>query len=269
MTGNRQQRQWIIQAARELKLMPTTEGGLDFKLDMTHVIDGYPGVEHSLPIDPIFDDVIKLFRASQTTNTPTLLVSYGGPFGENYFYAKEEVHDNPMLRRFVPEDNLDRKSRRRGPGAGGSPGQAGWFLDEEYVFKGHADYARRLVLDSARAAIGSHGQLQGLGYHWELWAMSMGGASNHDVLRMATIYGAEAIGMGQDLGTIEPGKMADILVLDQDPLANLRNTISLHYVMKNGRLYEAATLDEVWPRKRTLPPQFHTMNPTGVSAGIR
>jgi imidazolonepropionase-like amidohydrolase len=97
----------------------------------------------------------------------------------------------------------------------------------------------------------------------------MGGASNHDVLRMATIYGAEAIGMGQDLGTIEPGKMADILVLDQDPLANLRNTISLHYVMKNGRLYEAATLDEVWPRKRTLPPQFHTMNPTGVSAGIR
>ena len=269
MTGNRQQRQWIIQAAKELHLMPTTEGGLDFKLDLTHVIDGYPGVEHSLPIDPIYDDVIKLFRASQTTNTPTLLVSYGGPFGENYFYAREEVHDNAKLRHFVPEDNLDARSRRRGPGAGGSPGQAGWFLDEEYIFKGHADYARRLIQDSARAAIGSHGQLQGLGYHWELWAMSMGGASNHDVLRMATIYGAEAIGMGQDLGTIEAGKVADILVLEKDPLTDLRNTASLQYVMKNGRLYEANTLDEIWPRKRPLPPQFHTMAPTGVSAGIR
>ena len=268
MTGNRQQRQWIIQAAKNQHLMPTTEGGLDFKLELTHAMDGYPGVEHSLPIDPIYDDVVKLFRASQTTNTPTLLVSYGGPFGENYFYAKEEVHDNPKMQRFVPEDNLDERSRRRGPGAGGSPGQAGWFLDEEYVFKGHADFARRLIQDSARAAIGSHGQLQGLGYHWELWAMATGGLSNHDVLRMATIYGAEAIGMGQDLGSVEPGKMADLLVLDQDPLANLRNTVNLHYVMKDGRLYDANSLDEVWPTKRPLPPQFHSAKPVGVAAGV-
>jgi Tol biopolymer transport system component len=268
MTGNRQQRQWIIQAAKNQHLMPTTEGGLDFKLDLTHAMDGYPGVEHSLPIDPIYDDVIKLFRASQTTNTPTLLVSYGGPFGENYFYAKEEVHDNPKMQRFVPEDNLDDRTRRRGPGAGDSPGQAGWFVDDEYIFKGHADYARRLIQDSARAAIGSHGQLQGLGYHWEMWAMATGGLSNHDVLRMATIYGAEAIGMGDDLGSVEPGKMADILVLDQDPLANLRNTVSLHYVMKDGRLYDANSLDEVWPMKRALPPQFHSAKPVGVAAGV-
>lgn len=269
MTGNRQQRQWIIQAAKKLHLMPTTEGGLDFKLELTHAIDGYPGVEHSLPIDPIYDDVVKLFRASQTTNTPTLLVSYGGPFGENYFYAKEEVHDNPKMQRFVPEDNLDERTRRRGPGAGGSPGQGGWFLDDEYVFKGHADFARRMIQDSARAAIGSHGQLQGLGYHWEMWAMATGGLPAHDVLRMATIYGAEAIGMGQDLGSVEPGKMADILVLDKDPLTDLRNTVSLHYVMKNGRLYDANTLDEVWPRTRPLPAQFHSAKPVGLSAGIR
>jgi hypothetical protein len=248
--------------------MPTTEGGLDFKLELTHVIDGYPGVEHSLPIDPIYNDVIKLFRASQTTNTPTLLVSYGGPFGENYFYTHEDVHGNAKMRRFVPEDNLDERSQRRGPGAGGSPGQAGWFADDEYVFKGHADYARRLIQDSARAAIGSHGQLQGLGYHWEMWAMATGGLAAHDVLRMATIYGAEAIGMGQDLGSVEPGKMADIIVLDKDPLTDLRNTVSLHYVMKDGRLYDANTLDEVWPRQRTLPAQYHNARPTGLAAGI-
>ena len=225
-------------------------------------------MEHSLPIDPIYSDVVKLFRASQTTNSPTLLVSYGGPFGENYFYTHEEVHDNPKMQRFVPEANLDTRTRRRGPGAGDSPGQAGWFADDEYVFKGHADFARRMIEDSARIGIGSHGQLQGLGYHWEMWAMATGGMKNHDVLRAATIYGAEAIGMGQDLGSIEPGKMADILVLDRDPLADLRNTTGLRYVMKDGRLFDANTLDEVGPDKRPLPPQFHSAKPAGLAAGV-
>ncbi len=266
MAGNRQQRQWIIQAAKELKLMPTTEGGLDFKLDLTHAIDGYSGIEHALPIAPIYDDVVRLFKASQTTNSPTLLVSYGGPFGENYFYTKEQVHDNAKLRRFAPEESIDARSRRRG----GNPGRGGWFLDEEYIFPQHAQFVKKLLEDSARAAVGSHGQLQGLGYHWELWAMASGGLGNHDALRAATIYGAEAIGLAQDIGTVEAGKLADLLVFEADPLEDLRNTVRLQYVMKNGRLYEAETLDEVWPRQRPLPtPAWRHLAPTGVQAGIR
>ena len=270
MTGNRQQRQWIIQAARELELMPTTEGGLDFKIDMTHAIDGYPGIEHNLPITPIYSDVVELFKASGTTNSPTLLVSYGGPFAENWFYATEDVHDDPKLNVFVPRENIDARTRRRGPGAGGSPGGAGWFLEEEHVFPRHAEFVKQMLEDSARVAVGSHGQLQGLGYHWELWAMAAGGASNHDMLRAATILGAEAIGFGDQIGSIEKGKFADIVVLNGNPLDDLRNSSDIRYVMKDGRLYDGATLDEVYPEPRTLkrqrPPEAHA---AGTSAGIR
>ena len=269
MSGNRQQRQWIIQAAKELGLMPTTEGGLDFKLELTHAIDGYPGIEHSLPIAPIFQDVIEVFKASQTTNSPTLIVSYGGPFGENYFYATEEVHDDPKMQHFVPEENLDERTRRRGPGAGGSPGGAGWFLPEEYVFRRHAEFVKKMVEDSARVAVGSHGQLQGVGYHWELWAMASGGLSNHDALRVATIFGAEAIGFDKQIGTLEAGKLADIVVLDGDPLVDLRNSREIEYVMLNGRLYRADSLDEVWPRTRALPAQvWQRLGPDGATRGV-
>ncbi len=270
MTGNRQQRQWIIQAARELELMPTTEGGLDFKIDMTHAIDGYPGVEHNLPIAPIYLDVVEVFKESETTNSPTLLVSYGGPFGENHFYATEVVHDDPKLNVFVPAAELDAKTRRRGSGGGGSPGRAGWFLEEEHVFPRHGEFVRKMLENDARMAVGSHGQLQGVGYHWEMWAMGAGGASNHGILRAATILGAEAIGFGKQLGSIEEGKFADIVVLDSNPLDDLRNTVDIRYVMKDGRLYDGMTLDEVYPeprvleRERALDP-----DPASVAAGIR
>ena len=270
MTGNRQQRQWIIQAARELELMPTTEGGLDFKIDMTHAIDGYSGVEHNLPIAPIYLDVVEVFKESGTTNSPTLLVSYGGPFGENHFYATENVHDDPRLNVFLPAAELDAKARRRGRGGGGSPGWAGWFLEEEHVFPRHAEFVGKMLENDARMAVGSHGQLQGVGYHWEMWAMGAGGASNHDILRAATILGAEAIGFGKQLGSIEEGKFADLVVLNSNPLDDLRNTVDILYVMKDGRLYDGATLDEIHPEARKLERQRpEESDPRSTAAGIR
>ena len=252
MSGNRQTRQWIINAAREQELMPTTEGGLDLEYNLTMAIDGYPGQEHAMPIYPLYEDVVQLFAQTGITYSPTLVVSYGGPFGENYFYTNENPYNDPKIQRFFPYSALAPKARRRGTGSGGSPGPGGWFMDEEYAFEGHAEVLKRIIEAGGRGGVGSHGQLDGLGYHWELWMIASGGMSNHDALRVATIYGAEGIGVDNDLGSIEPGKIADLVVLDANPLENIRNTGRVHRVMKDGRLYDGATLAEVYPRQREV-----------------
>ncbi|MCH6553047.1 MAG: amidohydrolase family protein [Acidobacteria bacterium] len=243
IVGNRKQRQLVVQAAKELEIMPTTEGGLDLKLDLTHAIDGFAGNEHSLPIVPLYKDVVELYAQSGIGYTPTLLVNYGGPFAENFFYETTEVHDDAKLNRFTPHNIIDQKTRRRQ-----------WFRQDEYAFPQTAAQAGKIIRAGGRVGIGSHGQLQGLGYHWEMWALSMGGLTPLEVLRAATRHGAEIIGYAQDLGSIEPGKLADLVVLARNPLDNIRNTNSIRYVMKNGELFEGDTLNQLWPVEKELPP---------------
>ena len=255
LVGNRQQRQWVIMAAKELELMPTTEGGLDFKQNMVNMLDGYPGHEHSLPIYPIYKDVVTTAAESKMAITPTLLVSYGGPWAENYYYSRENPYSDPKMQYFTPYAELASKSRRR----------PGWFMDQEHVFKKHAEFMTDLMRAGGIGGVGSHGQLQGLGYHWELWSVASGGMTPHEALRVATISGATALGLDGDLGTLTQGKLADILIMDQNPLENIRHTNTLTHVVKNGVVYEANTLDEIAPVAKKAPAfDWQTKKPAGI-----
>ncbi len=253
VAGVRQTRQWIIKAAREQQLMPTTEGSLDVKLNLTETFDGYPGLEHSMGIMPLGSDVTSFMAWSNRTYTPTLLVNYGGPWGENYFYTKENPYADPKLQRFTAYEELALKTRRRMASMPNGGTAGGWFRDDEYVFPQLAADATKILRAGGRLGIGSHGQLQGLGYHWELWLMASGGMTPMEVLYTATASGARAIGLQDDVGSLEVGKMADLLVLEADPLADLRNTGKIKFVMKNGRLYDGNTLAETYPTKRDGP----------------
>ena len=246
VVGNRKQRQFMVQASKELEMMPTTEGALDLKLNLTHVIDGFHGNEHTLPITPLYKDVLQMFAQSGIAETPTLIVNYGGPFGENYFYESTNVHDDAKLNHFTPHKIIDGKTRRR----------EGWFRKDEYAFPKLAAQMTKLERAGGLVGVGSHGQLQGLGYHWEMWMLASGGMTPMETLRCATVNGSKIVGRPQDIGSIEAGKLADLVILDKNPLEDIHNTNSIRWVMKNGELFEGDTLDQVWPEQKKLEPLF-------------
>lgn len=232
----REQRQQVIKAARENEIMVYPEGGSTFFHNLTMILDGHTSIEHNVPIAPLYSDVIQLWAASKTANTPTLIVNYGGLNGEYYWYQHMNVWEQEKLLKYTPRSIIDSRSRHR------------TMAPEEEYINGHiltSQSCKKLVDAGVKICVGGHGQLQGLGVLWEMWNLSQGGMSNYEVLRAATIHGAEYIGMKKHLGSIEVGKLADIIVMDKNPLEDIQNINSVLYTIVNGRMYETATMHEI------------------------
>lgn len=235
----RDHRQMVIRAARELDMMVVPEGGALFYFNMSMIHDGHTGIEHSLSVPRVYRDVVTLFSESDVGYTPTIVVGYGGLWGENYWYQHTDVHRNERLLRWVPRDVVMPLARRRLMAD-----------DDDWNHIDVAAGAKQVHDAGGLVNLGAHGQMQGLGAHWELWSFTQGGMSPYDAIMVATINGARYLGLDRDLGSLEPGKLADLVVLDANPLENIRNSENIAMVMVNGRLFDAASLREVGPAAR-------------------
>jgi Tol biopolymer transport system component/imidazolonepropionase-like amidohydrolase len=252
----RNQRQQVIQAARELEMMVVPEGGSFFFHNMSMILDGHTGIEHTIPVAPIYQDVKTLWGSSEVGSTPTLVVGYGGLWGENYWYQKTNVWENQRLMTFTPRPIVDERSRRRV-----------MVPDDEFNHIALAKNCKDLIDAGGSVQLGAHGQLQGLGAHWELWMFTQGGMTNMEALHCATSRGAWYIGMDHELGSIETGKLADLIVLDQNPLDDIKHSESVRYTMVNGRIYDAHTMNEVGNHPRPRLP-FYWEKPGASDAFI-
>ena len=241
--GGRRKRQLLVMAAKDFGLPVHAEGNGETKPGVTEIIDGYTTHQHYFTFVPLYRDMVKLIAQSGVGYVPTLLITHGAQGAEDFYYAEGPVHDDPKLRLFTPHPFLDREARRRE-----EPWQR-WMVKEEYIFPRLAKSAGDVIRAGGKVGVGAHGQRQGIGFHWEMWSLATG-MSNHEVLRAATLLGAEISGLDRDLGMIDIGKLADLVVLDEDPLENIRNTNSICYVIKNGVVYKGDTLTEIWPQHR-------------------
>ena len=232
MQPRREQRQWIIEAAREEQMMVVPEGGGDLSMDMTFILDGHTTLEHALPNTPLRKDVVTLFSKSATAYTPTLLVAYAGISGDRWFHQHYEIWKDERLLRYVPQGVVDTLGRIRSVMA----------TDEDWHHLDVAASAKKVADAGGRVCLGGHGQMQGLGPHWELWAFVQGGMSPLQALRVGTRWPAETLGLDQDLGSLEPGKLADFVVLEKNPLEKIENTDSVVLVVKNGTAYRPEEL---------------------------
>ena len=252
----RDQRQQVIEAARRLGMMVVPEGGSLLEHNLTMVADGHTGVEHSLPVDRIYRDVVQFWSASASGYTPTLIVGYGGLDGEHYWYQHMDVWQHPKLVNFTPRQVIDPRSRRRMMAS-----------DEDYNVLRSTSIGKALMDAGVSVQLGAHGQLAGLGSQWELWLLAQSGLRPLDALKCATINGAKYLGLDRDLGSLEPGKLADLIVLDRNPLENIRNSDSVRYTILNGRVYDAMTMNEIGPRPKDRRPFFFERVQSSLGVG--
>lgn len=241
----REQRQMVVAASQREGMEVVPEGGSLYTMDISLIQDGNSTLEHNLPVETFYEDVVSLWTQTRTNYTPTLVVAYGGLAGDPYWRQHMEVWKHPLLSRHAPPTLLAAQNVRRAMAP-----------EEDYVDDDTAREAKKLADRGTQVAIGAHGQQAGLGSHWEMWSFVRGGWSPIEALRAGTIAAATSLGYARDVGSLEAGKLADLVVLDADPTVDIRNSDKVHRVMLGGRLYDPVTMNEVVTGNRVRAPYW-------------
>jgi len=252
----RDQRQQVLEAARQTGMMVVPEGGSLFQHNMNMIIDGHTGVEHAIPVANAYDDVKQLWSQTKVGYTPTFNVAYGGLDGEHYWYAKSDVWLHPLLTKYVPRALLQARAVRRTTAP-----------EEDFNILKIAKTATELQRAGVNVNIGGHGQREGLGSHWEMWMAAKGGMTSLEAIRVATLNGAKYLGMDKDVGSLEVGKLADLIIIDADILADVYQSDRVTHVMQNGRVFDVASMNEIGTTPKARKAFFFESVP-GMPAGF-
>ena len=240
----RKARHATVAASREIGIHDVAETAGNLQMNLTQIIDGITGLEHSMGMTPLYGDVVKFMAATEVGITPTLIVVYNGPSGETYFHRTERVWEDPKLLKFQTRDELLRTRRPT------------FFRDDEQYAPKMAAELKALYEAGVSLQMGAHGQMSGLDAHWEMELYQMGGFSPEQVIEISTINGAKYHGFGDELGSIEVGKYADLVVMDKNPLTDVKNARAVRWVMQNGVIYEGADASRLYPNPAPTPTMY-------------
>ncbi len=233
----RTQRQMLAEAARRAGISITAEAGhLEYLLGL--LMQGQTGWEHPLHYVPTYSDVVKFVAQAGGHYSPQLMLSdYAHGSAIEYWFGQEDLWSDAKTLAWSPwQEVAARRSFVKKP-------------PSEYQFPILAEVAAAMKRAGGYLTVGAHGEQDGLGTHWDAWTLGFA-MTPMEVLEAWSRDGAHFIGLEDEIGSLEVGKLADLVVLNANPLDDVRNTIDIRWVMKDGVVREADTLDEIWPERR-------------------